>query len=83
MDVRVDTAFGLSEERGFDVFRQILGSRRVRGFEARRNAIRKADATIGGRNVDVEQVRDRPLVFDVPMVYEVSGELPVQRAIAV
>eukprot|EP00965_Chrysotila_dentata_P112816 3727921-Pleurochrysis_carterae.AAC.1 len=97
MDVWVDASFGLGEKRGLDVLRQILGGRRVRGFETGWNAVRKvgvhqvldvillrqAEAAIGGDDVDVEQIRNGTLVLDVPMVHEVSGELLVQRAIAV
>eukprot|EP00965_Chrysotila_dentata_P021855 723841-Pleurochrysis_carterae.AAC.1 len=67
MEVRVDASFGLGEKRGLDVFRQVLGGWRVRGFETRRNAGRKADAAIGGDDIDVEQIRNGPFVFDVPM----------------
>eukprot|EP00965_Chrysotila_dentata_P159678 5275624-Pleurochrysis_carterae.AAC.1 len=83
MEVRIDASFGFGEKRGFDVFWQIFGGRRMRGLEGGRNARWKAHATIGGGYVDVEQVRNRPFILDVPMVPEVAGELLVQRAIAV
>eukprot|EP00965_Chrysotila_dentata_P027086 899006-Pleurochrysis_carterae.AAC.1 len=67
MEVRIDASFGFGEKCGLDVFWQILGGRRVRGFETRRNAGRKADATVRGDDIDVEQVRNGPFVFDVPM----------------
>eukprot|EP00965_Chrysotila_dentata_P072808 2406493-Pleurochrysis_carterae.AAC.1 len=45
--------------------------------------LRQADASFGRDDVHVEQIRHWPLVLDVPVAHEVTGESLIERPISV